>query len=70
LAFQVHLHEVEAFISVKGVIRTMSSDDDKHDVIKSGFTLGVEFQDLQANDAVILRSMIYQQLVENPHGVL
>jgi hypothetical protein len=70
LSFQLHLHEVEAFISVKGVIRTMNSDDNKHDAIKSGFTLGVEFQDLHANDAVILRSMIYQQLVENPHGVL
>ena len=71
LAFQVHLHDVEAFISVKGIIRKLIRDDEMHDSIKSGYILyGIEFQDLQANDAVILRSMIYQQMIENPHGVL
>jgi hypothetical protein len=28
---------------------------------------GVQFQDLRPNDSMILQSMIYQQMIEQPH---
>ena len=31
---------------------------------------GVEFVDLQPNDSVILESMIYQNMIENPHMLM
>ena len=67
LAFRVQLHNVEAYLSLKGVIRAVISGDpaaaEKSDLIRHG----IEFHELQPNDSVILQSMIYQQLIENPH---
>lgn len=67
LAFRVQLHNVEAYLSVKGVIRAVISGDPAA-TEKSGLIRhGMEFHELQPNDSVILQSMIYQQLIENPH---
>jgi hypothetical protein len=70
LAFRVHLHNVDAYLSVKGVIRAILSGD-AVDASKSGIIRhGIEFQELQPNDSVILQSMIYQQMIENPHKLV
>lgn len=70
MAFRVQLHEIEAFLSVRGVVRTALSGD-AADSSKSGLIRhGIEFQDLQPNDSMILQSMIYQQLIENPHRLM
>ncbi|HEX5336834.1 MAG TPA: flagellar brake protein [Gallionella sp.] len=70
LAFRVHLHNIDAYLSIKGVIRAVLNGDDP-DIAKPGFIRhGIEFQGLQPNDCVILQSMIYQQMVENPHKLL
>lgn len=67
LAFRVHLHNIDAFLSIKGKIRTVfschASETAEPDIVRHG----IEFQDMQPNDNVILESMIYQQLTENPH---
>jgi c-di-GMP-binding flagellar brake protein YcgR len=70
LAFRIQLHKVDAYLSVKGIIRAVLSSDES-DEIKSGLIRhGIEFQDLQPNDGVVLQSMIYQQMIENPQNVL
>lgn len=71
LGFRVLLHNIEAYLSVKGVVRAIlsanaagtSDDESKLDLIRHG----IEFQDLRPNDSVVLQSMIYQQMIENPH---
>jgi hypothetical protein len=69
LSFRVQLHNVDAYLSVKGIIRAVLSDD--AEVAKSGLIRhGIELQDLQPNDSVILQSMIYQQMIENPHKLV
>jgi hypothetical protein len=68
--FRVHLHNVEAFLSVNGIIRTVTHDDEP-DAKKNGLTRhGIEFQDTQPSDYVVLQSLIYQQMIENPHRVM
>jgi len=67
LAFRVHLHNIDASLSIKGVIRAVFSchatETSEPDLVRHG----IEFQNMQPNDSVILESMIYQQLTENPH---
>lgn len=71
LAFRVHLHNIDAYLSVKGVIRAVLNSDAIDDTSTLGFTRhGIEFQEMQPNDSVILQSMIYQQMVENPHKLM
>ena len=70
LAFRVHLHNIDAYLSVKGIIRAVLGDD-AADASAPGFTHhGIEFQELQPNDSVVLQSMIYQQTIENPHKLV
>ena len=69
LAFRVHLHNIDAYLSVKGVIRAVISGDDT-DVPADIVRHGIEFQELQPNDSVVLQSMIYQQMIENPHRLV
>ena len=70
LAFRVHLHNIDAYLSVKGIIRAVLNGNDA-DISKPGFIRhGIEFQGLQPNDSVILQSMIYQQMIENPHKLV
>ncbi|MDD5301080.1 MAG: flagellar brake protein [Gallionella sp.] len=70
LAFRVPLHNIDAYLSVKGAIRAVLSGD-AADAAKPGLIRhGIEFQELQPNDGVILQSMIYQQMIENPHKLI
>lgn len=70
LSFRVQLHNVDAFLSVKGVIRAVLITDPA-DTSNAGLIRhGIELQELQPNDSVILQSMIYQQMIENPHKLI
>jgi hypothetical protein len=70
LAFRVQLHNIEALLSVKGIIRAVLNND-AEDASKPAFVRhGIEFQGLQPNDSVVLQSMIYQQMIENPHKLI
>ncbi len=70
LVFRVQLHNIEALLSLKGEIRGVLSADTS-DASKSALIChGIEFQDLQPNDQVIIQSMIYQQMIENPHKLV
>jgi hypothetical protein len=57
-------------LSLKGVIRAVINSDadaaSKQPLIRHG----IEFQDLQSNDSVVLQSMIYQQMIENPDKLM
>lgn len=71
LAFRLQLHNVDAYLSVKGVIRAVLPADAPSEAQKTAnIRHGIEFLDLQPNDSVVLQSMIYQQMIENPHNVM
>ncbi len=67
LSFRVNLHKIDALLSVKGVIRAALSSEVADLSDPEIVRYGIEFQNLQPNDMVILQSMIYQQIIENPH---
>jgi len=71
LSFRFHLHNIDAILTVKGVIRAMIRGEDSNESIKSDFiNHGIEFIDLQPSDHVALQSMIYQQMIENPRSIM
>ncbi|MDP2805329.1 MAG: flagellar brake protein [Gallionellaceae bacterium] len=69
IAFRVQLHNVEAFLALKGVIRAVIKNDEP-DSKSPPVRHGIEFQDLPSNDSVVLQSMIYQQMIENPDKLM
>lgn len=69
LSFRVTLHNIEAYLTTKAIIRNVFSDEDKGDTETLKFHHGIQFLDLQPNDSVILQSLIYQQMIEQPHSL-
>lgn len=67
LTFRVRLHNIDALLSVNAAIRAVFEDENPGPDKRCFVHHGIEFQDLEPNDSVILQSLIYQQMVENPH---
>ena len=63
LAFKVELHDVVSDISAEAAILKVSGEDGAHQY-------GVEFGELPAHERMILRSLIYQQMIENPRTIV
>lgn len=69
MSFRINLHNVDALLSVDAVIRSIFRDDEKGGGEAAMVSHGVQFQGLAANDSVILQSMIYQQMIEQPQSL-
>jgi len=67
LSFRVNLHNMEAYLTTKAVVRNVFADEEKEGADALRFQHGVQFLDLPPNDSVILQSLIYQQMIEQPH---
>lgn len=67
LSFRVTLHNMEAYLTTKAVVRSVFEEEDKENAEPLKFHHGIQFLDLQPNDSVILQSLIYQQMIEQPH---
>jgi hypothetical protein len=68
LSFRVSLHKVDAYLTVGAAIRSIFGDEEKEGENGSAmFNHGIQFQDLAPNDTVILQSLIYHQMIEQPH---
>jgi c-di-GMP-binding flagellar brake protein YcgR len=66
LAFRVNLHSVDAFLSVNAIVRSVFLDENGEGGGAPMHNHGLQFQELKPNDSVILQSMIYQQMIEQP----
>ena len=71
LSFRINLHAIDTLLQVSAVVRSQFSDEDGS--APNGRKLyhhGLEFVDLQPNDTLVLQSMIYHRIVEQPHTVM
>jgi hypothetical protein len=69
LSFRVNLHKVGAYLTVNAAIRGTFDSEEKDGDGAPMFNYGLQFQDLAANDSVILQSLIYQQMIEQPQSL-
>jgi hypothetical protein len=69
LSFRVNIHNMEALLTTKAVVRNVFTEEDKEGADPLRHQHGVQFLDLQPNDKVILQSLIYQQMIEQPNTV-
>lgn len=66
LSFRVNLHNIDAYLTTKAVICAVFADEPAEGKKSAGIHHGIEFVDLQPNDSVILQSLIYQHMIEQP----
>jgi c-di-GMP-binding flagellar brake protein YcgR len=69
MAFRVNLHNVDAFLNINAIVRSIFVDENGEGNNPPMQNHGVQFQDLKPNDSVILQSLIYQQMIEQPQSV-
>lgn len=68
LAFRINVHNLDAYLSLPAVVRSVNDEEADDGTPLASY--GTQFSNLGANDAMILQSMIYQQMVEQPHSLV
>lgn len=63
LAFRIELHDVAREIESRAVILNARNDGDANHY-------GVEFRDLPPDERMILRSLVYQHIIEHPRSLV
>ncbi len=69
LSFDVTLHSVDAHLVINAVVRSTFCNEDRDGGSEARFNHGLQFQDLPPNDSALLQSLIYRQMIEEPHSV-
>ena len=69
LAFRINLHNMDAYLTTRAIVRNVFTEDDANNAESLKYHHGIQFVDLQANDSVILQSLIYQQMIEQPNSL-
>lgn len=64
LAFDVHVHDVSTRLEVEALILSLRTDE------QGRVHHGIEFRELPPNERMILRSLIYQQMIDNPRSLI
>lgn len=69
LGFRLKLHGIENNLTVQAVVRAILSDEKLEQSGTSLVHFGLEFVDLQPNDQMLLKGMVYQKIIEDPQSM-
>lgn len=67
LSFRINLHAVDTLLNINAIVRNVQIDEAKDDTDPLKYQHGVQFLDLLPNENMILQSLVYQQMIEQPH---
>lgn len=70
LTFRLKLHNIEANLSMLAIVRAVFDDETLKQSGTSLVHFGLEFVDLEPNDQMILQSMVYQKMIEQPQSLV
>ena len=70
IAFRIQLHQIEMLLSIHGLIRAKLGIDNLNASTPGLVRYGIEFQNLSPNDSIVLKSMIYEQMIDNPKSLM
>ena len=70
LTFGLKLHNIEADLSLTAIVRTVLDDGALKPSEASVAHFGLEFVDLRPNDHMLLQSMVYQKMIEQPQSLV
>lgn len=69
LAFRLKLHGLDNSLNVQAVVRAILTDEKLEQSGTSLVHFGLEFVDLTPQDQMVLKSMVYQKMIEDPQSV-
>lgn len=68
LIFRFNLHGNEALLNISAIVRGQFTDENPTNPTPEN--IGLEFIDLKPNEIMLLQSMIYQRMIEQPDTVM
>ncbi len=68
--FKLKLHNIETELALTAVVRAAFDDENLKQSGASLSHFGLQFMDLSANDQMLLQSMVYQHMIEQPQSVI
>jgi c-di-GMP-binding flagellar brake protein YcgR len=69
LGFRLKLHGIDNSLNVQAVVRAVLTDEKLEQSGTSLVHFGLEFVDLAPQDQMVLKSMVYQKMIEDPQSV-
>ena len=69
LTFRLKLHEVENSLTLQAVVRAAADDEKARQKGSSLAHFGLEFAEMQPTDQMLLKSMVYQKIIEDPQSL-
>ena len=69
LEFDAHLHEVVTHMLVDAEIVTVSSETESPGT-NTTIRCGLEFRNVQPGDGMVIKGLVYQQIIENPMSIV
>jgi len=69
LSFRLRLHGIENSLTVQAVVRTVLNYKNLEQSATSLVHFGLEFVDLSPQDQMILKSLVYQKIIEDPQSM-
>lgn len=68
LEFDVRLHDVDTRLSVEAEIVSMNGEPEASGT-DTAYRCGLEFRNLQPGDRMVIKGLVYQQIIENPSSI-
>lgn len=69
LSFRLRLHGIDNQLSLQAVVRAIMRDETLEQSGTSLVHFGLEFIELQPHDQMLLKSMVYQKIIEDPQSM-
>ena len=70
MTFQIKVHGIENVMVMNAIIRNIVKQEDAAMTESIGTGLGLQFVDIEPQSFLLLQSLAYQQMIEQPDTVI
>lgn len=70
VSFQIKLHHIDTLMTLNAIVRNITEDERTEPGVGLSISHGLQFVDVDPNSVMLLQSMIYQQMIEQPQSVI
>ena len=70
VSFQIKLHHIDSLMTVGAIVRNIVEEERSEPGAPLNINHGLQFIDVEPNSTLLLQSLIYQQIIEQPQSVI
>jgi c-di-GMP-binding flagellar brake protein YcgR len=70
ISFQIKLHHIDSLMTVNAIVRNIIEEERTEPGAALNISHGLQFIDVEPNSTMLLQSLIYQQMIEQPQSMI